>query len=212
MEIDVERYIGAVSREVVARQHQDRPARAVVMRRGYATTVEDLWDALTNPERLPRWFLPVSGDLRLGGRYQFEGNAGGEVTACEPPRYLAATWEFGGGVTWIAVRLTDDPIGARLELEHVAHVEGDLWDQFGPGAVGVGWDLALVGLGLHLASGAAVDRDGFAAWTASDAGKVFVRQSSDDWCRASVAAGTDRAAASAAAARTTAFYTGASPA
>ena len=31
--------------------------------------IDDVWDACTNPERIPRWFLPVSGDLRLGGRY-----------------------------------------------------------------------------------------------------------------------------------------------
>jgi hypothetical protein len=35
-----------------------------------------------------------------------------------------------------------------------------------------------------------------------------VRGSSDDWCRASIAAGTDETAAKAAAARTTAAYTG----
>jgi uncharacterized protein YndB with AHSA1/START domain len=47
-------------------------ARAVVLARTYKTDLEDLWDARTNPERIPRWFLPVSGDLRTerggGGR------------------------------------------------------------------------------------------------------------------------------------------------
>src|SRR5882724_8555264 len=28
------------------------------------------WDAMTNAERIPRWFLPISADLRLSGRYQ----------------------------------------------------------------------------------------------------------------------------------------------
>ncbi len=45
----------------------------------------------------------------------------------------------------------------EIHLEHIAHVEGDLWDRFGPGAVGVGWDLALMGLARYLASGTAVD-------------------------------------------------------
>jgi hypothetical protein len=153
----------------------------------------------------------VSGDLRLGGRYQFEGNAGGTVTACDPPRSFAATWEFGGGVTWIVVRLKDVPDGAELELEHIARVEGDLWDQYGPGAVGVGWDLALMGLGAQLRTGAAVDPAAAAAWSASAESKIFIRRSSDDWCRASITAGTSEAAASAAAARTTAFYTGSAP-
>jgi len=36
-------------------------------------------------------------------------------------------------------------------LEHTAVVPPEMWDQFGPGAVGVGWDLALVGFAAHLA-------------------------------------------------------------
>jgi uncharacterized protein YndB with AHSA1/START domain len=209
MQIDIDRYLGAVTREVASRDYEGRPARVVILSRRYPTTVMDLWDALTSAERIPRWFLPVSGDLRLGGRYQFEGNAGGEITACDPPRLLAATWEFGGGVSWLTVRLAEEKGGgARLELEHIAHVEGDFWDQFGPGAVGVGWDLALIGLGLHLATGAAVDPTESAAWSASEEGKAFARGSSEGWRRASIAAGTDEATATAAAARTTAFYTG----
>ena len=31
---------------------------------------------------------PISGDLRLGGRYQLQGNAGGEILVCEPPQHL----------------------------------------------------------------------------------------------------------------------------
>lgn len=210
--MDVDRVVEAVTREVVGREIEGKPARVAVIRRAYDTTVEDLWDALTNAERLPRWFLPVSGDLRLGGRYQFEGNAGGEITECEPPRSLAATWEFGGQVSWVRVRLGAAPGGgARLELEHTAVVEGDFWDTYGPGAVGVGWELAALGLERHLATGAAVDRREWEAWSAGAEGKAFMRRSSEAWGRASIAAGTDEAAALAAAARTTAFYTGEQP-
>ena len=60
----------------------------------------------------------------------------------------------------------------------------------------------------HLASGAAVDRDQAMAWYGSDDGKSFIRQSSDDWCRASVASGASKAEAVAAAKRTAGFYTG----
>lgn len=208
MKIDITRYIGAVTRAVGRREYEGREARVVTATRVYDTDIDDAWDALTNPERLPRWFLPVSGDLQLGGRYQLEGNAGGTITACEPPRRLALTWEFGGGTSWVEVHLSPAPGDAtRLELSHIAHVD-DHWDKFGPGAVGVGWDLALMGLAAHLASGAAVDPAEAAAWTASDEGKDFIRRSSDDWGRASIADGTDAALAEASAARTTAFYTG----
>ena len=67
--------------------------------------IEDLWDVLTNAERIPRWFLPISGELELGGRYQLEGNAGGVITACEPPLHFTVTWEFGRDVSWAEVRL-----------------------------------------------------------------------------------------------------------
>jgi len=208
MKFDVVRQIGAVFREVRNCEHEGKPARVVAASRTYDATVEDVWDALTNAERIPRWFLPVTGDLRLGGRFQLVGNAGGAITRCEPPRLLAVTWEFGGSVTWLTVRLADDPAGTRLELEHTSHVGDDLWDRFGPGAVGVGWDLAIMGLGRHIGTGAAVDRAKAASWVASDDGKDFIRRSSEDWCRASIAAGTGEAAARAAAARTTAFYCG----
>jgi hypothetical protein len=39
--------------------------------------------------------------------------------------------------------------------------------------MGVGWDLALVGLTLHVSSGAAVNREEAAAWTASEDGRQF---------------------------------------
>jgi uncharacterized protein YndB with AHSA1/START domain len=208
MKTDVVRQIGAVVREVGSREHEGRPARVVIATRSYDTTVEDAWDALTNAERIPRWFLPVTGDLRLGGRYQLQGNAGGTITRCEPPRLLAVTWEMAGSPSWLTISLSQDPAGGtRLELEHVV-LDGDLWDQFGPGAVGVGWDLGLMGLGRHLATGATLDRNEAAAWSASDEGKNFIRCSSEEWCKASISAGTDDAAARAAAARTTAFYGG----
>ena len=209
MEFDVPRQIGAVTRKVETRMHEGQPARVVVAARTYDTTVDDLWDAVTTKERIPRWFLPVSGDLRLGGRYQLQGNAGGTITRCEPPRAVAMTWEFSGEVTWLEVTLEPTPDGrALLRLEHVARVPDPRWDEFGPGAVGVGWDTALLGLGRYLDTGIAVDpREGM-AWLGSENGREFVRHSSDDWCRASIDAGTDAAAARAVAARTTAAYTG----
>jgi uncharacterized protein YndB with AHSA1/START domain len=207
--MDALRYIGAVTREIQSRDHDGRPARVLVATCAYDTTIGDVWDAITNPERIPRWFLPISGDLRLGGRYQLQGNAGGEITGCEPPHSLALTWEFGGQVSWVRVQLTElSDGGTRLRLEHIAHVPDDLWNQYGPGAVGVGWDLTMIGLGRHLLTGAAVDPKDAAAWQASEEGKDFVRRSSDEWGQASIAAGADETAARSAASRTTAFYGG----
>ena len=208
-DIDALRYIGAVTREVQIREHQGRPARVVIATCAYDTAIDDLWDAITNPERIPRWFLPVSGDLRLGGRYQLQGNAGGQITACDPPRTLSLTWEFGGQVSWVNVLLTGmSDGGTRLRLEHVSHVPDDFWNQYGPGAVGVGWDLSLLGLGCHIETRATLDLKQGAEWPTTKEGKEFVSGSSEQWCRASIAAGTPEHAAREAGGRTTAFYTG----
>jgi uncharacterized protein YndB with AHSA1/START domain len=210
--IDIAHQINAVHREVGSRVIEAGEARTTVISQSYDTTVEDLWDACTNPERIPRWFLPVSGDLRLHGRYQLEGNAGGVIEQCDPPKSFAATWEYGDQVTWIELRLAPEPGDrTRLELEHIALVDDELWDQFGPGATGIGWDLAFIGLVLHLASGEAVDSAAVMGWTMSDEGRAFAAASSEGWRDASIAAGTDAAAAQAAADRTTAFYTEAPP-
>ncbi|MXY36229.1 MAG: SRPBCC family protein, partial [Dehalococcoidia bacterium] len=148
MELDVAGYLGAVDRSVSEVEVEGQPARAITLVRSFATSVDDLWDALTNGERIPRWFLPISGELALGGRYQFEGNAGGVITECERPSLLAATWEFGGDVSWVEVRLSDDGSGsARLTLTHTMRLS-DQWEIFGPGATGVGWEGGLVGLAL----------------------------------------------------------------
>ena len=158
-------------------------------------------------ERIPRWFLPISGRLEPGGRYQFEGNAGGVITVCEAPSRLGVTWEFGGDVSWVEVHVSDDGAGrARLTLTHTAH-HADQWDEYGPGATGVGWEMGLMGLALHLADPTApkADENAFAA---SAGGKALITGSSEGWGQAAVAAGTDPAAAAAAARNTTAFYTG----
>jgi|RhiMethySRZTD1v2_1073278.scaffolds.fasta_scaffold320599_2 uncharacterized protein YndB with AHSA1/START domain len=205
---DISKLFGAVKREVRKVKHEGKPALMVVMTRSFDTTIEDLWDALTSAERLPRWFLPISGELKLGGRYQLKGNAGGTITRCEPPRELSVTWEFGGGVSWVNVSLSEQGAATRLELQHIAHPDPH-WDKFGPGAVGVGWDLGLLGLARHIADPAAAKPpEADPAWIASDEAKRFMTQSSDDWALAAVGAGEDEAVARASAERTRAFYCG----
>jgi uncharacterized protein YndB with AHSA1/START domain len=63
----------------------------VVPTRTYPTDHDDLWEALTSAGRIPRWFLPITGDLRVGGRYQLEGNAGGVVEEGDQPHRFAIT-------------------------------------------------------------------------------------------------------------------------
>ncbi|MEM7635602.1 MAG: SRPBCC domain-containing protein [Pseudomonadota bacterium] len=88
---DIEAF-GADFREVDERTRMGNPVRVVRAERVYMTGQTDLWDALTNIERIRRWFSPVSGELHLGGRYQIEGNAGGTITRCDEPEALDVTW------------------------------------------------------------------------------------------------------------------------
>ncbi|MFG2052864.1 SRPBCC family protein [Micromonospora sp. NPDC048930] len=208
--IDVTGQISAVERRIGNRTLPAGEARVQTISRTYDAPVEDVWDACTNAERIPRWFMPVSGELKLGGRYQLEGNAGGTIERCDPPHSFAATWEYGGEVSWIEVRLTEAGAGrTRFELEHVAHVDDQRWAEFGPGATGVGWELGLLGLASHLAAdGSGVSPDQAAAWMGSEEGRRFVALSSEGWAEASVAAGTPADEARAAGDRVTAFYTG----
>ena len=187
MLFDVEHHLGAVERSVVALERDGKPARAVKLTRIYDTTMRDLWDALTNAERLPRWFLPVEGDLTLGGRYQLKGNAGGTIQECEPPSRLALTWEMRDEVSWVEVNLAEvDEDRSRLTLVHTAHVS-EFWTRFGPGAVGVGWELGLVGLALHISDPQAVFDE--AAFSVSPEAISFMTGSSEAWGEAAIAGG-----------------------
>lgn len=213
MSFDAISQTALVVRKVEDVTHAGQPCRAVVASRDYATDIDDLWNAITEKKRIPRWFAPVSGDLKLGGRYQIKGNAGGTVTACEPPRGFSLTWEFGGGISWVAVELAEAGGGStRLTLHHIAPLDDkseEFWDRFGPGAVGVGWDLSLMGLAWHIETGESNERFAEETWALSDEGKSFATRSSDGWTAASIAYGTAEEAANRAGASTTAFYTGA---
>jgi uncharacterized protein YndB with AHSA1/START domain len=207
--IDIVREIEAVQREVGEGRVSAGVGRAVRLRRDYDAPIEDVWDALTNPERIGRWFLPLSGEYHVGGRYQFEGNAGGEIVACERPHRLKVTWVYGevtsdADVSEVEVRLSAVDGGAtRFELEHTAIVPEDRWAEYGPGAVGVGWDGGLLGLSLHLRGGSVGDPE---AWQLSAEGRDFASRSSEAWGEANRAAGADPAVAARGATNTQAFY------
>ncbi|MFF7204225.1 SRPBCC family protein [Streptomyces sp. NPDC008141] len=209
---DIVDRINDIHREVGSRTVPSGEARTVVLRRTYDAAVEDVWDACTDPERISRWFLPVSGDLRLGGRYQLEGNAGGEILRCEPPELLKVSWLFGEnpGFSEVQVRLTPEADERTVfELEHVAVVPPEMWDRFGPGAVGVGWDLGLLGLGLYLAGNMI---DDLSAWQATGEAREFMTRSSEAWGVAYRASGAPADEVAAAVSATTEAYAAEPPA
>jgi uncharacterized protein YndB with AHSA1/START domain len=146
--IDITSELDAIGRRVSRRKGPDGEEVAVLIRRRYDAPNTEVWDAMTDPERVKRWFYPVSGDLQVGGTFQLEGNAGGEIKTCEPPRLLKVT--FGGPASLVELRLTPDGEDRTvLELEHTVPIDMAM---SGAGSlyVGPGWDGAFVALGLYL--------------------------------------------------------------
>lgn len=132
--IDLIGPLEAIQRAVGIRPGEEGEVVSVVMQRRYEADIKDVWSALTEPERVQRWFYPLSGDLRAGGSFQLQGNAGGDILECSPPNLLELT--FGGPVSRVSLRLTADGDTATvLELEHTVPIE---MAQSGAGALYVG--------------------------------------------------------------------------
>jgi uncharacterized protein YndB with AHSA1/START domain len=207
--IDIAKEIEAAQREVGTGRIAAGEGRTIRIRRTYGAAIDDVWDALTDPGRIGRWFLPISGDYRIGGQFQFEGNAGGTIVACERPNRLRVTWVYGEpasetDVSELEIRLRATAEEAtELELEHTAIVPDEMWDQFGPGAVGVGWDQGMLGLALHLEGGSIADP---MAWQLSDEGRDFATRSSVAWGAANRRAGADEESVARGVANTITFY------
>jgi uncharacterized protein YndB with AHSA1/START domain len=182
--IDIPSQLAAIYREVGDRPIEGGDAVGVLLRRSYPAEVEDVWSAVTDPERMKRWFLPVTGDLRVGGSFQLVGNASGEILTCEPPRLLRVT--FGGPTSIVELRLSPDGDETILELEHTVPKE---IAQSGAGAlyVGPGWDGALMGLDLYLRGEAPDDP---VAAASSPETQEFSRGSVSAWAAAVESSGT----------------------
>ena len=176
--------LAATAREVARRGLDADELIVVSLRREYPADVDDVWEAVTDPRRLARWFAPVSGDLREGGAFQVAGNAEGEIRECLPPSALTVTW--GGPVSVVRVRLSASDRGTLLELEHTVPAA---FAGSGAGAlyVGPGWDIALVGLALWL-RGEPVDDP--VAWEASPEVHEVGAGSIEAWIAAVTASGT----------------------
>lgn len=185
-------------------------AYTMELRRRYDAQVEDVWNAITDPERLGRWLKPITGDLRLGGSFELDGGEHGEILRCDPPQRLRVSWLFGPGADeWpgtseVEVRLSPGAAGGtELELVHAAAVGEPMFPTYGPGAGGVGWDLHLLTLARFLADGETLDHEEFRNLPE---GREFARRSAAAWGEAHLAAGGDPDQVASAVDATTAFY------
>lgn len=184
MIIDIAEQIGATSREVSRQHTESGETVAVTLQRRYPADPTDVWQAITDPERVRRWFLPLTGDLREGGNFELEGNASGDIVKCEPPRHLVVT--FGGESSIVDVQLSGDGQQTLLKLTHTVPVE---LAGSGAGAlyVGPGWDGALMGIALYLAG--EVSEDPVAAANSPEV-QDFNVSSIKEWVASIEASGT----------------------
>ena len=126
----------------------------------YDTTIDDLWSAITDPDRLARWFGEVDGELSQRGEFRVHiadaGDRTGQVEACEPPQRLVVTtretdesYRRGQGVppfdaVW-EITLTAD--GDRTIL--VIEVKGMPLEKIA--FFGAGWQIHAENLAAYLA-------------------------------------------------------------
>ena len=126
-----------MTRELIGVLSRDDDRAAVHIERRYATDAADLWSILTEPERVARWFAPVTGDLREGGAYEVAFGDGdvcrGVIERCEPPKRLELTWQIGDEpVSRVAAEVHPDGMHALLVLDHTRIDDEDIL-QYGPG-------------------------------------------------------------------------------
>src|SRR5215203_2323925 len=126
--------------------------KTLVIRRSFSAPVEQVWSALTDPEQISRWYLPLDGNLCEGGYYLLVGNAVGEIRRCVPLRELALTWVYGEFESELGLRLTGRHARTTLELAHgpipidmIANPTPELW------GLAVNWEMVLSGLDDFLA-------------------------------------------------------------
>ena len=207
MDFNFDRIASNISRQVASFEQDSKPLRKVLLSCDLAETKKVLWESLTDPEKLGKWFQHVTGDLKLGGRFQIQDNAAGSVVSCQSGESFSITWEFAGDVSWVDVSLVAlEHSSVRLCIAHTMNFS-EHWTHYGPGATGVGWELSLYGLAFFLLHS---DEQKFdeTEFVSSPIGRSVIAESSEGWAEAGITSGIEPNHARQAAQRTTAFYTG----
>ena len=144
-------------------------------RRSWPDPIEDVWAALTEPDRLARWIGTYDGARGPGGTGTFtmtheEGEHGGEamtIRECDPPRRLVVEWVQQGTEEWsVALDLWTEDGRTVLRFLQVFPAGADVTD------FAMGWHWYLEKLGAELTGDPAPgDWDAFLA----DVGPAYGR-------------------------------------
>jgi uncharacterized protein YndB with AHSA1/START domain len=115
----------------------------LVQTRQFRAPIEDVWAAVTEPERLARWIGTWTGDPAEGSvrfAMTFEGQEEGDtmtIRVCEPPRRLHLTSQVGEEQWLLELDLTESDGVTTLRFTQ----PGIAPDQVGE--IGPGWDYYL---------------------------------------------------------------------
>ena len=152
-------------RGVVTRTDDGR--QRLEFRRSWPDPIEDVWSALTEPERLARWIGVYDGERRVGGTGTFamtheEGEDAGAPTTileCDPPRRLVVEWAQPDSSAWrIDLDLWREDGRTVLRFVQVFPADADVTDY------AMGWHWYLDRFGAELGgSPAPEDWDAFVA-------------------------------------------------
>ncbi|RBY92842.1 SRPBCC family protein [Blastococcus sp. TF02A-30] len=121
-------------RGVVTRQPDGR--QRLEFRRSWPDPVEDVWAALTEPDRLVRWIGTFDGERRPGSTGTFtmthEAEPAGEpmrIVECDPPRRLVVEWTQEDTDAWrIDLDLWQEDGRTQLRFVQVFGADADVTD------------------------------------------------------------------------------------
>jgi uncharacterized protein YndB with AHSA1/START domain len=157
---DLEARRGVVTPQADGRQRLE-------FRRSWAEPIEDVWSALTEPERLARWIGSYEGTRGAGGTGTFsmtyeEGESAGEpvtILECDPPRRLVVEWLQQSTDRWrVDLDLWEENGVTVLRFVQVFPADADVTD------FAMGWDWYLAKLGTEVSgTPAPADWDAFVA-------------------------------------------------
>ncbi len=139
--------------------------RTMVFERRYDHPIEDVWSALTESDRLARWFGSYDGTGSVGGTVTLtltaDEDAGGEpstvhIIECDPPRRLVVDLPETQTRSWrIALTLSERAGTTMLLFEQTVPPDMSTAD------VGPGWHWYLDRLGASLAGSPMPDWDDY---------------------------------------------------
>jgi uncharacterized protein YndB with AHSA1/START domain len=122
-------------------------------RRSWPDPIEDVWSALTEPDRLARWIGVYEGERGAGGTGTFsmtheEGDDAGSPTTileCDPPRRLVVEWQQQDADAWrIDLDLRVEDGRTVLRFVQVFPADADVAD------FALGWHWYLEKLGAEV--------------------------------------------------------------